>query len=426
MWKKKIEEEKIVEEKIMEEKVVEKIVDVKSGKGSDSNLRRKEFIGMVLAFGLLAVFGSAMPVLAAPAYVNASNLNFRNRAEMTGEVIRMLPRGTKVEQIRDLGEWSEVIVNGVSGFVASRYLVVDNTEGTAGISEASGTVEISDGVGAQALGHIEKQPGAALGVFVTETNPYASQSWEVSLDMNALYAGNSKINSGKAVYYRSNGNDGVRKEKTVCVNAGHGTKGGSSVKTLCHPDGSAKVTSGTTAAGAATAVAVSSGMNFSDGTPESTVTLKMAKILRDRLLREGYDVLMIRESDDVQLDNIARTVLANTNADCHIALHWDSTTTDKGCFFMSVPNVASYRAMEPVASHWESHNALGSALMEGLRQNGCKIFSSGAMEMDLTQTSYSTVPSVDVELGDKASAHTDAALEKLADGLVAGVKAYFQ
>ena len=81
-------------------------------------------------------------------------------------------------------------------------------------------------------------------------------------------------------------------------------------------------------------MAVSSGMTFSDGTAESKVTLQMAKILKEKLLAAGYDVLMIRESDDVQLDNIARTVIANNRADCHIALHWDSTTSNKGAFYM--------------------------------------------------------------------------------------------
>ena len=93
---------------------------------------------------------------------------------------------------------------------------------------------------------------------------------------------------------------------------------------------------------------------------------------------------------------------------------------------MSVPNNASYRAMEPVKSHWESHNRLGDCLIEGLREKGNKIFSSGAMAMDLTQTSYSTIPSVDIELGDKASSHAAATLEKLADGLVLGVDRYFE
>ena len=54
-----------------------------------------------------------------------------------------------------------------------------------------------------------------------------------------------------------------------------------------------------------------------------------------------------------------------------------------------------------------------------------KIFSSGSMEMDLTQTSFSTIPSVDIELGDKASDHSDGTLATLADGLLAGVNQYF-
>ena len=170
---------------------------------------------------------------------------------------------------------------------------------------------------------------------------------------------------------------------------------------------------------------MSPGMTFSDGTPERDVTLAMAKIFRDKLLADGYDVLMIRESGDVQLDNVARTVLANNQAHCHIALHWDSTSSDKGAFYMSVPQNASYRAMEPVASHWESHNRLGECLIAGLKEGGNKIFSSGAMEMDLTQTSFSTVPSVDIELGDKASSHSQETLKKQADGLLSGVNRFF-
>ena len=45
--------------------------------------------------------------------------------------------------------------------------------------------------------------------------------------------------------------------------------------------------------------------------------------------------------------------------------------------------------------------------------------------MDLTQTSYSTVPSVDIELGDKKSDHGETALKNLAEGLVDGLEMYF-
>ncbi len=245
---------------------------------------------------------------------------------------------------------------------------------------------------------------------------------QITLDPAWTYADHSKINSGAAVLYKAADN---RKDIVVGVNAGHGTSGGTKVKTLCHPDGSAKVTGGTTAAGSTEAVAVSTGMTFNDGTPESSVTLKMAQILKEKLLAAGYDVLMLRDGDDVQLDNVARTVICNNAADCHIALHWDGDglSYDKGCFYISVPD--GLKSMEPVASHWSEHNALGAALVEGLRAQGAKINGGGSMSIDLTQTSYSTVPSVDMELGNACSDHSDSALELLGDGLVQGVNSYF-
>ena len=244
----------------------------------------------------------------------------------------------------------------------------------------------------------------------------------ISLDDIWQYADHSAIHSGTAVLYRAVDN---RKDIIIGVNAGHGTSGGSSVKTLCHPDGSAKTTGGSTGAGATRAAAVSGGMTFQDGTPEKSVTLRMAQIFRDRLLAAGYDVLMLRDGDDVQLDNVARTVICNNVADCHIALHWDGDglSYDKGCFYISVPD--ALKGMEPVASHWQQHDALGAALIAGLQNQGAAIYKNGQMSIDLTQTSYSTIPSVDMELGNACSDHSDEALSRLADGLTEGVNGYF-
>ena len=295
--------------------------------------------------------------------------------------------GTALKRTGKGEQWTRIDYNGTAGYISSGYITTQVPE-TAALP-----------------------PQACV------------DSGEITLNPSWKYAEFSKINSGAAVLYRTEA--ASPKGITVCVNAGHGTKGGASVKTQCHPDGTPKVTGGTTGAGATSAAAVSGGMTFADGTPESKVTLSMAKILKDKLLAAGYDVLMIRESDDVQLDNIARTVIANNASDCHIALHWDSTTKNKGAFYMSVPNVESYRSMEPVKSHWQQHNALGESLVAGLKGAGVKIFSGGSMAMDLTQTSFSTVPSVDIELGDKASDHSSSTLATLADGLVAGVNQYF-
>lgn len=326
-------------------------------------------------------------------YVNCDVLRCRSSAEIRNDnIVTKLYRGEVLEKTGEKNGWTEILYKGKKCYVSAEYVTEKKIQGTA----STGTVKTS--------------------TPVKENEVVLSSEWK--------YAEFSAINTGKAVLYKSDAS--VKKGKTVCVNAGHGTSGGSSVKTLCHPDGTPKVTGGTTSAGATQAVAVSGGMTFSDGTAEAKVTLAMALKLKDKLLAQGYDVLMIRETDDVQLDNVARTVIANHKADCHIALHWDSTTSDKGAFYMSVPNVASYRAMEPVASNWEKHHKLGEALISGLKSSGVKIFSGGSMAMDLTQTSYSTIPSIDIELGDKASDHSDSTLAKLADGLVAGVNLFFE
>ena len=154
------------------------------------------------------------------------------------------------------------------------------------------------------------------------------------------------------------------------------------------------------------------------------MTLRMARILKKKLLAEGYDVLMVRDGKDVQLDNVARTVICNNVADCHIALHWDSDglSYDKGCFYASVPE--KLKKMRPVASYWEEHDALGKSLIKGLRSQKIKINGTGATEIDLTQTSYSTIPSVDIELGNQCSDHSDRKLQKLVDGLVQGINKY--
>ena len=242
-------------------------------------------------------------------------------------------------------------------------------------------------------------------------------------DSSYEFAGNSKINSGYVTIFYASGP--AKKNKTVCVNAGHGTQGGTSKSTLCHPDGTAKVTGGTTAAGSTYATAVSSGTTLNDGTSEASANLKLALALKDELLNNGYNVLMIRQREDVQLDNVARTVMANNLADCHIALHYDSTTTDKGAFFISVPNVSSYRSMYPVSEHYKEHDRLGEALVEGMKAAGVKIYGSGSMAIDLTQSSYSTIPSVDLEVGDRGSDHSESTHRKIAEGIVAGVNEFF-
>ena len=56
-----------------------------------------------------------------------------------------------------------------------------------------------------------------------------------------------------------------------------------------------------------------------------------------------------------------------------------------------------------------------------MRSAGVKIYGSGSMAIDLTQTSYSTIPSVDLEVGDKRSDHSSKMLKKIAIGIGKGL-----
>ena len=252
-----------------------------------------------------------------------------------------------------------------------------------------------------------------------------SEPWleaSVGLDPGWEFADRSVICTGTANLYRAGGE---RKNIIIGVNAGHGCAGGENAWTPSHPDDSPKVTGGTNPEGVVMSTSISSGMTFFDGTAERDVNLWTAQIFKDLLLENGYDVLMVRDGDDVQLDNIARTVICSNIADCHIAIHYDGDGLeyDKGCFYMSIPD--GIKGMYPVSEIWPESDRLGSCLIEGLASRGCMIWEGGFLPTDLTQTSYSTIPSVDIELGNAASDHSEEALTERAAGLLAGINLFF-
>lgn len=245
---------------------------------------------------------------------------------------------------------------------------------------------------------------------------------EISLDENWAFAEGSVINEGKAILYKARTN---RKNRTVAVNAGHGCAGGAKKKVWSHPDHSPKLTTGTDVAGVTESTAVSDGMVFVDGKTEAEVNLRQAHMLKKLLLEEGYDVLMIRDGSDVQLDNVARTVISNNCADIHIAIHYDNDglSYDKGSFYCSIPE--GLKKLKNVKKHADESERLGQCLVAAIREHELPVYKDGTFEMDLVQISYSTIPTVDIELGNRQSVTSSKMLEVRAQALADGVKAFF-
>lgn len=247
------------------------------------------------------------------------------------------------------------------------------------------------------------------------------KSTAVSWNPSWEFADYSAVHSGTAYLYRASSN---RKGIIVGVNAGHGTSDYVHY-VYSHPDHSPKTTGGSTAAGSVYTQCDNYGMCFADGVTEAAAALRQAEILRDLLLDNGYDVLMVRTDGACGLDVIARTVMCNNIADCHISLHWDGEdfSYDKGCYFTSVPD--GIKNMYPTSTVWQRSDALGYSIVNGLSSVGLGLFESGAMEIDLMQTSYSSIPSIDLELGNQWTPHDDGRLWVNARGILAGLNAYF-
>ena len=167
-------------------------------------MNRKK-VGLMAGIGLLMA-AAAVPgtALADTVYVTAGNLNCREGKSTDSAVLGTVPRGTKIQRESDDGTWSRVTVNGNACYVASRYLSSQEPS------------SVLDGKSA---------------VQVHEKNVHVESSKDVFLDKNWEFASFSKINSEAAVYYK-NGRADRGRGKTVRVNAGHGTRGGSSMKTL--------------------------------------------------------------------------------------------------------------------------------------------------------------------------------------------------
>lgn len=231
---------------------------------------------------------------------------------------------------------------------------------------------------------------------------------KIALDDKWEFADFSKIHSGKAVLYKAKKD---RKNITVAVNAGHGTKGGTKTKTYSHPDKTPKITDGTNPLGAVESFSISDGMIFVNGEKEAEINLRVARLVRDKLLLKGFDVLMIRDGDDVQLDNIARTVIANNNAHLHVSIHFDSDSSkkDKGCFYCSIPE--GLERFKNVKKHRLESEKLGQCFVEAVKELELPLYNNGKMQADLTQTVYSTIPTADFELGNQYTALTPQNLE---------------
>ncbi len=164
---------------------------------------------------------------------------------------------------------------------------------------------------------------------------------------------------------------------------------------------------------------------------EYDLNLRVALLLRDELVRRGYSIVMIRETNNVNISNMERAQIANKyNAVAYIRIHANSWDDESLHGAMTICQSAGNPYPDCAAHYKESRKLSELVLDEFCSKTG--IFKQNVREMDdMTGTNWSRVPTVIVEMGflsnvsDDRLMATDYFRQEAAIGIANGLDRYF-
>ena len=224
-----------------------------------------------------------------------------------------------------------------------------------------------------------------------------------------------KVYPGTAIAYRGSGENA---QYVVVIDAGHQAYGMSETEPVGPgaEEQKAKVTAGT--------------QGSLTGLAEHELNLRVALALRDVLVEQGYTVVMVRETAEVEISNAERARLANrVGAHVNIRIHanGDANTAIKGAMTVCQTPSNPYNA-----DIYEECRALSDAVLESFcASTGIDAFK--VWETDtMTGTNWAGVPTTIIEMGFMTNAEDEAVLAandfaaKAAEGLAKGIAAYLQ
>lgn len=164
-------------------------------------------------------------------------------------------------------------------------------------------------------------------------------------------------------------------------------------------------------------------------TPEYKLNLQVAKKLQKVLEARGYQVYMIRTTNDVNISNKQRAVRANkSGADIYLRIHADSSAS-------SSVRGASMLYPSKQNPYVKNLSAASKKLSNCILKSYCKktgIKSRGLITRDdLTGTNWSKIPVTLIEMGFLSNAAEDRFMNnasnqtKMAKGIADGIDDYF-
>ena len=168
------------------------------------------------------------------------------------------------------------------------------------------------------------------------------------------------------------------------------------------------------------------------GQTEYELNLAVALLLRDELIRRGYSVVMIRETNNVSISNMKRAEIANKyEAAAYIRIHANSWTDSTMRGAMTICQSASNPYPTCAAHYLRSHRLSQLVLNEFCDRTGIAKLNMREMD-DMTGTNWSQVPTTIIEMGflsnksDDTLMATDYFRQEAAIGIANGLDAYFE
>ena len=238
-----------------------------------------------------------------------------------------------------------------------------------------------------------------------------------SQQLNDLYKGTSFLNRGINQDEKLKSDNPNQKKFLICIDPGHQSKGDSNPEPVAPGSGQQKARLSSGAAGVATKK------------PEYILNLEASIVLQHILEGKGYEVIMTRESHDVNISNSERAILANQkNADMVIRIHADSLDNSgkTGASILIPAKDSKY-----TSNIFEDSSNCAELIKKDFQNNGIQI--NGIFERnDLTGFNWSKVPVVLIEMGFLSNYNEDQMMSnpeyqrKLMQSVADGVEQYFK
>ena len=166
------------------------------------------------------------------------------------------------------------------------------------------------------------------------------------------------------------------------------------------------------------------------GLAEYELNLTVSLFLKEELLARGYEVIMIRETHDVDISNVERAKVANeAKADAFIRIHADSSTNQNAKGVMTICQTSK----NPYNREWyeESRTLSELVLEEVVEETGAtkrQIWETDTM----TGINWTTVPTTILEMGFMSNPEEDKLLateeyqKKIAKGIAEAIERFLE